>query len=294
MVRYPFIVFLAAVVFGTVMFMFTACTSQEEQLRKTRFGFRELHLPMELKNAELRLDNDKLEKRRNPTKIAVDTYLLQQSRAAVQVMNRFEEVWSYTIDRETMKGTFGTGDRDLMLKLSEVEKRFDDANRECAAKHADSAPYEFIVPKTVSEVEARCASFRETLTAVMEQPTATESSAPTSPRIFASAPVESGGCASEIDEVPYSANVESPAHTQARQKKDNAQQRCDNILSAMKQESAKCKNLAATTNETDADQTERVACVKEEKRLSAIGDTRYEELNAAVRRLNAVTESERN
>jgi hypothetical protein len=291
MMRYPFIVFLAAVVFGTVMFVFTACTSQEEQLRKTRFGFRELHLPMELKNAQLRLDNDKLEKRRSPTKIAVDTYLLQQSRAAVQAMNRFEEVWSYTIDRKTMKGTFGTGDRDLMLKLSEVEKRFDDANRQCA-EHTDSASYEFIVPKTVSEVEARCASFREILTAVMEPLTATESSAPTSPRVFASAPVESGGCASEIDEVPYSANVESPAHTQARQKKDNAQQRCDNILSAMKQESAKCKDLAATTDETDADQTERVTCVQEEKRLSAIGDTRYEELNAAVRRLNAVTESE--
>jgi len=184
--------FLAALIGALVLTFTSSCTSQEEQLRKIGFGFRELNLPTQLKNAQLRLDNEKLERRKHPIKIAVDTYLLQQSTAAVQVMNRFEEIWSYTIDHDTMKGTFGTGDRDLMLKFSEVEKRFDDATRECD-KYADSAPYEFIVPKTVREAEARCASLREIFTAVIGQPTATGSSALTTQRTFASAPAETGG-----------------------------------------------------------------------------------------------------
>jgi hypothetical protein len=61
----------------------------------------------------------------------------------------------------------------------------------------------------------------------------------------------------------------------------------------MKQESAKCQKVAASTDETDAGQTERFACVEEEKRLSAVGDVRYAELNAAARHLNAITEREK-
>ena len=208
----------------------------------------------------------------------MDTYLVEQGRDAVQVMNRFEDIWSYTIDHDTMKGTFGTGDRELMLKFSEVERRFDDANRECG----DDNPS----PKTVKEAETRCASFRAIYLAVIPGSTSEQ-------RTFASAPRKTEGRVSEIEEVSYIATVESSNHRIARQKKDKAQQRCDEVLSAMKQESAKCKNVAAATDETDGDQTERFACVQGEKRLSAVGDARYRELNATMRRLNAVTESER-
>ena len=173
---------------------FTSCTSQEQQGRSIRFGFRELNLPIELKNAQLRLEHDELEKRNNRTRIAVDSYLIEQGRDAIQVMNRFEQIWSYTIDHDTMKGTFGTGNRELMLKFSDVEQRFDDVNRECADKHADSAPYNVIVPETVKEAEARCASFRELVTTVMER-TTTGSSAPQ--QTFQSAPAEVGVCVTE-------------------------------------------------------------------------------------------------
>ena len=263
------------------MLTFTSCTSQEEKFRKTRFGFRELNLPIQLKNAQLRLDNDELERRKNPTRIAVDSYLVEQGRAAIQVMNRFEEIWSYTIDHDTMKGTLGTGDRELMLKFSEVETRFDDASRECD----DPAP-EVLIAKTAKEAEARCASFRAIYLAVIPRATSEQ-------HTFASAPGKTGGCVSEIEEVSYIAAVESSNHKIALQEKDKAQQRCDEILSAMKQELGKCKNVAAATDETDADQTERFACAQEEKRLSAVGDARYTVLNATMRRLNAVTESER-
>lgn len=264
-----------------VVLTFTSCTSQEEQLRKITFGFRELNLPMQLKNAQLRLENDKLARRKDPTRIAVDTYLVEQGRAAIQVMNRFEEIWSYTIDHDTMKGTFGTGDRELMLKFAEVERRFDDATREC-----DNPTPEVLTGKTVKEAEVRCANFREIYLAVIPGATSEQHS-------FASAPGKTGGCVGEIEEVSYIALVESSSHKIARQNKDKAQKRCDEILSVMKQESAKCKKVAATTDETDPDQTERFACVQEEKRSSAIGDIRYAELNATLRRLNAVTESEK-
>src|ERR1700733_6811675 len=102
---------------GAVVLTLTACTSPEEQLRGIRFAFRELNLPLQLRNAELRLKNDQLEERKNKTRIAVDTYFADQSRAAVQVMKRFEEIWSYTLDQDTMKGRFGTGDEVLMTKF---------------------------------------------------------------------------------------------------------------------------------------------------------------------------------
>jgi hypothetical protein len=68
----------------------------------------------------------------------------------------------------------------------------------------------------------------------------------------------------------------------------------------MKAESAKCRKVEATlrdhletgTEETDADQTERFACTQENKRLSAVGNSRYADLNSALRRLNTVTEAE--
>jgi hypothetical protein len=278
MTRNTFSVFLSAVSLGALVLTFTSCTSQEEYLRKIRFGFRELNLPLRLKNAQLRLENDELEKRTNPTRIAVDTYMIDQGRAAIRVMNRFEEIWSYTIDHDTMKGTFGTGDRELMLKFSELERRFDDANDKC-----DDPSPEGLIAKTVKEAEGRCASFREIYLSVI----------PPEEHTFASAPGTTGGCVSEIEEVSYIAAVESSNHKSARQNKDRAQRRCDETLLAMKQEAAKCKNVAATTDESDADQTERFACVQEENRLSALGNARYADLNAAVRRLNAVTEGEK-
>ena len=85
----------SAVLLGTVVVLtLTSCTSQEEHLRATRFGFRELGLPMQLKTAQLRLETDGLQRRKNATRIAVDTYLVEQGRDAVQVMNRFEDIWS--------------------------------------------------------------------------------------------------------------------------------------------------------------------------------------------------------
>jgi hypothetical protein len=293
--------FLLAVLSVAVLLTFTSCTSQEERIRQMNFGFREINLPMQLKNDELALKNDELRndmahhegRRKDLTRIAVDTYMIEQDRAAIEVMNRFAQIWSYTIDYDTMKVTVGdTGDKALQSKFAELERRFDAANAECH-KHADSSPYNYIVPKTVNQAEVRCASFREVYTAVMERNTATDkSSLPPSQHIFASAPAEVGGCASEIDEIPYSASVESTEHKGARQNKNQAQKRCDEILSEMKNESATCKNLAATTDESDADQTERFACLQEQKRLSTVGDTRYAELNAAVRRLNTTTQSE--
>jgi hypothetical protein len=292
--------YAAVFLLGAVVLTFCACTSQEEQIRRTSFGFRELNLPKQLENDELALKNDHLSndiaqrqgKRGDVTRIAVDQFMIDQDKAALELSEKFAEIWSYTIDRDTMKVTVGNnGNKELQAKFGALERRFDDADRECHGERLTDP--ELPAPKTVKEAEARCANLREIYSAVMQSTTASTASTSVSKgRTFASVPAEPGGCVSEVDEMPYSANVESAAHKLVRQEKDNAQQRCDTILLAMKRESAKCKHVAATTDETDGDQVERAGCVQEEKRLSAIGDARYAELNAAVRRLNAVTESE--
>lgn len=128
---------------------------------------------------------------------------------------------------------------------------------------------------------------------LQEQPSTTGIASPTVSTSSANSTVEPQGCVGDVAEVLYSATVESAAHKVARGKKDTAQQRCDEILLEMKQELAKCRTIAATTAEYDADQTQRNACIREEKRLSVIGDARYAELNAAVRRLNAITKNEK-
>ncbi len=257
------------------------------------FGFRELNLPKQLANDELVLKNDELRndiayrkgKRKDLARIALDTFMIEQDRAAIELMNRFAEIWAYTIDHDTMKITVsGNGDRDLQAKFSEVEKRFDGANDECH-KHSDSPPFDYAA-KTAEEAQARCADLRQIYLAVLPKAAPVQQAS-------AGAPGAPGGCVSDVEEIPYYAIVESDDHKSARQNKDKAQHRCDEILLAMKQEAAKCKTVAATTDETDADQSERVACVQEERRLSALGDSRYAELNAAARRLNAVTQKER-
>lgn len=128
---------------------------------------------------------------------------------------------------------------------------------------------------------------------LQEQPSTTGIASPTASTSSATTTVEPQGCVGDVAEVPYSATVESAAHKLSCEKKDTAQQRCDEILLKMKQELAKCRTIAATTTQYDADQTQRNACIREEKRLSAIGDARYAELNAAVRRLNAITKNEK-
>jgi hypothetical protein len=59
-----------------------------------------------------------------------------------------------------------TGNKELQRKFSEVEMQFDDANAECH-KHADSPPYNYIVPKTAKDAEARCAGLHNIYTMVM-------------------------------------------------------------------------------------------------------------------------------
>lgn len=286
--------FFAAIMFVAVALTFSACTSQEEHIRQMSFGFRSLNLPKQLENDELALKNDQMSndiaqrqgKRRDLTPTAVDRYMIEQDKAALELMDRFAEIWSYTIDRDTMKVTVGnSGNRELQAKFAVLERRFDDADREC---HGERLGERLTNAKTVKEAETRCANLRDIYSAVIKTPSTASTSVSTA-RTYVSAPAEQGGCVSEVDEIPYSASVESTAHKLAREKKDNAQQRCNRILLEMKQQSTKCKNVAATTDETDADQTERFACVQEEKRLSAIGNARYAELNSAVRHLNAVT-----
>jgi hypothetical protein len=104
---------------------------------------------------------------------------------------------------------------------------------------------------------------------------------------------ESGGCVSGPEEIPYSAAVESTKHQTARQNKEKAQQRCNKIL-ATKALHTRCLSLAATTDQSDDDQSSRLACVRDENNAMSAGDARLAELNAAVRRLNAVTKSEMN
>jgi hypothetical protein len=52
---------VAAVAIGAVMLTFSACNSQEEQIRQMRFGFRNLNLLKQLENDELTLKNDQTE-----------------------------------------------------------------------------------------------------------------------------------------------------------------------------------------------------------------------------------------
>ncbi len=156
------------VIFGALVFTLAACTSQEERLRQMRYGFRSLNLPKQLENDELALKNDNLRndiarqegRRKDSTRIAVDIFMIEQDRAAVQIMNRFAEFWSYTID-ENMHVTVGdNGSKEMQRKFAAVEIRLDPAIDECH-KRADSSPYNYIVPKTLEEAEARCASLHE-------------------------------------------------------------------------------------------------------------------------------------
>jgi hypothetical protein len=292
---------IMTLLFGAAVLPFTACTSQEERIRQMSFAFRELNLPKQLENDELALNNDQLSndiaqrqgKRRDMTRIAVDMFMIEQDKAALDLMNRFAEIWAYRIDRDTMKVTVGNnGNKELQRNFAELERRFDAANDECHGRRTTDP--NLPIPKTVKDAESRCTNLREIYSTVKSATTTLiPSTSASMVKTSASAATEPGGCVSEIDEIPYSASVESAAHELARQKKDNAQQRCDRILLQMKQESARCKNVAATTDEADTDQTGRFACIQEEKRLSVVGNARYAELNAAVRHLNAVAEREK-
>jgi hypothetical protein len=93
--------------------------------------------------------------------------MIRQDNAALELMRRFAEIWSYTIDRDTMKVTAGnTGNRELQVHFADVETRFNDANDECHGRRLTD--HKLPRPKTVKEAETRCAALRVIYSAVMK------------------------------------------------------------------------------------------------------------------------------
>jgi hypothetical protein len=73
--------------------------------------------------------------------------MIEQDKAAIELMDRFAEIWSYTIDPDTMKVTVGgTGDKALQHKFAVFERRFDAANDEC---HKPASMFNF--SRSISE-----------------------------------------------------------------------------------------------------------------------------------------------
>jgi hypothetical protein len=131
---------------------------KERLLRKIHFGNRELHLPSQLQNDELQVANDGLEndtarlegQEQDSARITIDRYLVEQTKAAIQISNSFALVWSKD------------GDKELQRKLSEAEAQFDIANDNCHP-HSESGRVRF---ERLEEAEAACASLHQIYVAV--------------------------------------------------------------------------------------------------------------------------------
>ena len=100
---------------------------REHLTRRIRLGSRELNLPSQLQNEEIKLAISKLEnntarlegREQDSARITIDGYLIEQSKAAIQVSNSFAQVWAKD------------GDKELQRQLAQDEAQFDSENNAC-------------------------------------------------------------------------------------------------------------------------------------------------------------------
>jgi hypothetical protein len=113
-----------------------------------------------LQNEELDLTNDELSNKLaqlegrelESARITIDGYLVEQSKAAIQVSNWFAQVWSKD------------GDKQLQRQLAQDEAQFDEANNACHSL-SDGAEVRF---ERIEDAEAACARFRELYVSVSQ------------------------------------------------------------------------------------------------------------------------------
>jgi hypothetical protein len=130
----------------------SADKDKETLIRRIRFGNRELNLPSALQNDELEIKNHRLEndiaqlegREKNLTGIAIDQFLIDQDKAAIQVATWFAVVWSRT------------DDKGLQEKLSDIEKHFDEAQQKCRPSQDDKR----VVFEALEEAKAACADLQ--------------------------------------------------------------------------------------------------------------------------------------
>ena len=122
-------------------------TAEEEKQdnRWLRVGWRELNLSAQLHNDELKMTNDGLDNQiakleggsPNPSIIALDQFVIDQDKVAIQTANKFAQIW------------FGSGDKRTQTRLIDAELEFDAAVKKCVP--ADDA-----VTSTLEEYRSNC------------------------------------------------------------------------------------------------------------------------------------------
>jgi len=122
----------------------------EADLRKIRFGEREINLAEKLRNGELKVENDDLEGQlaqlkeepKSSPRTAIDHFIIEQETVAIDISRRFEIAWSYR------------GTKDMQHEMFDLEKNFDIAVQSCL-------PDKGTVDESEDEIKANCAKLHE-------------------------------------------------------------------------------------------------------------------------------------
>jgi len=123
---------------------------EEADLRTIRFGHREIILVKQLHTDELQVKNDDLEDQlaqlkgepENSPRSAIDLFILEQDKVAIDITRRFEIVWSYR------------GTKDMHHEMFDLEKNFDIAVQSCF-------PDKDTVDESLDEIKANCEKLHE-------------------------------------------------------------------------------------------------------------------------------------
>jgi hypothetical protein len=133
--------------FGVIVIL-SGCVSQEERDAKLNHDVRDLNLPLQLENDNLRVKNDQLDidiaklqgKRHASVKLQIDQYVVETTERAIAVSNYVYRALSQPDKSEPP---------ERRAKLLEVEKRLDRIAEAC---HAGA-----LAAKTLADAQSACA-----------------------------------------------------------------------------------------------------------------------------------------
>ena len=140
----------ASLLLALLLIICSAChPTKEERLAETRRAFRRLTLPLQLKDDELELSNDRLEldiaklkgKHQDPTKFRIAVLVVGETKRAIQISEKIERIISQSDDPAT---------KDQRIKFASLEQRLDKLIEAC---HSGA-----LAAKTVQEAQTACAS----------------------------------------------------------------------------------------------------------------------------------------
>jgi hypothetical protein len=141
-------------ILATMIFSFVGATAQvstveldkQHLLRRIRFGYREIHLPQQLHNDELRVTNDQLNVKianlqggePDTNHVLIDQYVTDETKAAIKDAKVFAQMYHLSSSPTP--------------ELVDLESRLDSANEKCHPRDADQP----VVFTSMREAQSAC------------------------------------------------------------------------------------------------------------------------------------------